>query len=102
MIQYALILANIIVVALGGLALSASFKVYKRNSNFSMLCLTIGFSLLVAAPLTGMILPGLRGLGFWETQVVESGLIAVGFAFIVHSIYAKRLWPEKRSVPVRG
>ena len=91
MIQYVLILANIIVVALGGLALSASFKVYKRNSNFSMLCLTIGFSLMVAAPLTGTILPGFLGSGFWEIQVVESGLIAVGFAFIVHSIYTKRL-----------
>ncbi len=91
MIEYVLILANIIVVALGGLAASTSFKVYKRNSSFSMLCLTIGFSLIVADSLTGMIIPDFLGLGFWEIQVVESGLIAAGFAFIVHSIYAKRL-----------
>ncbi len=91
MIQYALILANIIVIALGGLAASVSFKVYKRNSSFSMLCLTAGFSLMVAASLTGMILPGFLGLGFWEIQLVESGLIAVGFALIVNSIYTSRL-----------
>lgn len=90
MIQYILLLANSLVIALGGLAAFISFKAYRQNCSFSMLCLTIGFSLITAGPVLAMGLLSFSGLGFWEVQSIESALIAFGFVYIVHSIFTRR------------
>lgn len=90
MIEYLVLLANVVVVSLGSVAISVCFKGYRLNKSFSMMCLTLGFSLIVAGPVAGMALLAFTGLGFWEVQAVESSFIAFGFVYIVHSIFTKR------------
>jgi hypothetical protein len=89
-IQYVLPLVDSLIIAFGGLAAFICFKGYKQNHSFSMLCLTIGFALIVAGPQLGMVLLAFSGLGFWEIQSIESALIAFGFVYILHSIYTRR------------
>lgn len=88
--EYIVLVANVFVVFLGAVATSICFKGYRQNKSFSMMCLTLGFALIVAGSVAGMVLLAFTGLGFWEIQAVESGFIAFGFAYIVHSIFTKR------------
>lgn len=90
MVPYILLLANTVVSVLGGLAVTVCFKGYWQHRSFSMLCLTIGFSLIAGASVIGAVLLSFSSLGFWEIESIQAVMMAIGFGYIVHSIFTKR------------
>ncbi len=87
-IQAALVAVKTVTLLLGGVITYFSARAYQRTGARSLRALAIGFGFVTV----GSFLAGVVDIAF-ETQLevgllIESSLIAIGFAVIVYSLYA--------------
>ena len=71
----------------GGLITYFSLKAYRRTGARPLRSLSIGFGVVTVGSLVAGVLDQAVGLDFRVGLLVESALIAVGFAVIVYSLY---------------
>jgi hypothetical protein len=85
----AIVALKTLTLVLGGLITYLAFKAYRRTGAPSLRALAVGFGVVtlgtLLAGVVDQLIPGAFRLGL----LVESALIAVGFAVIVYSLYAE-------------
>lgn len=74
---------------LGGLITYLAFKAYRRTRSPSLRSLAIGFGLVTLGSLLAGVADQALGQDATASLIIQSGLTAVGFAVIVHSLYAE-------------
>lgn len=74
--------------ALGGLITYLAFKAYRRTRSRSLRSLAVGFGLVTLGSLLAGVADLALGQDATTALVIQSALTAVGFAVIVHSLYA--------------
>lgn len=72
---------------LGGLITYLAYKAYRRTRSRALGTLSLGFGIITLGVLLAGIVDQLLDAGFQTGLVIESGLLAVGFAVIVYSLY---------------
>ncbi len=72
---------------LGGLITYLSYKAYRRTGAQPLRYLSVGFGIVTLGSLLAGVVDQVFRAGFRLGQLVESALIAVGFAVIVYSLY---------------
>lgn len=75
--------------ALGGLITYLAFKAYRRTRSPSLRSLSVGFGLVTLGSLLAGIADQALGQDATAALIIHSALTAVGFAVIVHSLYAE-------------
>jgi hypothetical protein len=83
------VLADAVAVALGGVVTHLAYRAYRRTGRASLRSFALGVGLLTLASLGG----GLAALLDVEqlASVLGTGLLAaLGFAYLVYSLYARR------------
>jgi hypothetical protein len=85
----AIVATKTLTLVLGGLITYLAYKAYRRTGAGSLRALAVGFGIVtlgtLLAGVVDQLLPGAFQLGL----LVESALIALGFAVIVYSLYAE-------------
>lgn len=72
---------------LGALITYLAFKAYRRTGERSLGALSLGFGIVTTGTLIAGIADQLVQADFLTGLLIESALIAVGFAVIVYSLY---------------
>ena len=72
---------------LGGLITVLSYRAYSRTGARSLGYLSVGFGIVTLGTLLGGVVDQVLRAGFQLGQLVESALLALGFAVIVYSLY---------------
>ncbi len=83
-----IVVMKTLTLVLGGLITYFAFKAYRRTGAPSLRLLTIGFGVVTVGSLLAGVLDQIVQVGFQVGLLVESGLVALGFAVIVYSLYA--------------
>ncbi len=78
-----------ITLVLGGLITYFAYKAYRRTGAPSLRALAVGFGIVTLGTLIAGVVDQLISGAFQLGLLVESALIAVGFAVIVYSLYAE-------------
>jgi len=86
-IQTAIVALKTISLLLGGLITYLAFKAYRRTDSRSLLALTTGFGIVTVGTLLAGVADQVGANGFRLGLLIESSLVAVGFAVIVYSLY---------------
>jgi len=73
---------------LGGLITYLAYKAYRRTGARSLAALAFGFAIVTLGTLLAGIVDQVLQAGFQAGLLIESALVAVGFAVIVYSLYA--------------
>jgi len=84
----AIVALKTITLVLGGLITYLSYRAYRRTGAPSLRYLSIGFGIVTLGSLLAGVVDQVLQLGFQFGQVVESALVALGFAVIVYSLYS--------------
>jgi len=82
-----IVVTKTLTLLLGGLITYFAYKAYRRTGAPSLRMLSIGFGVVTVGSLVAGVLDQAVGLDFRVGLLVESALIAVGFAVIVYSLY---------------
>ena len=83
-----IVVTKTLTLVLGGLITYFAFKAYRRTGAPSLRLLTIGFGVVTIGSLLAGVLDQIVQVGFEVGLLVESALVALGFAVIVYSLYA--------------
>ncbi len=89
-IETAIVVTKTVTLLLGGLITYLAFKAYRRTGSPSLRALTIGFGIVTVGSLLAGVIDVVLSLGFRVGLLVQSLLVAVGFAVIVYSLYGTR------------
>lgn len=91
MIESALltVVAKAIVVSLGIVITSLAFRAYHRTGAESLKWMAVGFAIITSAMLFGGLVDPFVGLDLTIGIQIQNGLMAVGFVFLIYSIYAR-------------
>ena len=85
----AIIALKTITLVLGGLITYLAYKAYRRTGTDALRALAVGFGIVtlgtLLAGVVDQVIPGAFRIGL----LIESALIAAGFAVIVYSLYAE-------------
>ena len=73
---------------LGGLITFLAYKAYRRTRSRSLGALALGFGIVTLGSLLAGIADQVLSADFRTGLLLESALIAIGFAVIVYSLYA--------------
>lgn len=76
-----------ITLVLGGLITLLAYRSYARTGSRSLGALSLGFGIITLGAFLGGIVDQLLEDAFQLGVLIESGLIAVGFAVVVYSLY---------------
>lgn len=99
------VIANALVLVLGGIVTLIIYRAYRRTDWRVLRELSIGFGLVTFGALLGGGVHLLFGGTFVDAVAIQSTVTAMGFAFIVYSLYAHRaeegsmLFPRRRMEP---
>lgn len=85
----AIVALKTITLVLGGLITYLAYKAYRRTGAASLRALAVGFGIVTLGTLFAGVIDQLVPGGFRIGLLLESALIAVGFAVIVYSLYAE-------------
>jgi hypothetical protein len=87
-IQPAIIALKTITLLLGGLITYLAYKAYRRTGARSLRFLAVGFGIVTMGTFLAGVVDRLFASAFQWGLLIESALIAVGFAVIIYSLYA--------------
>jgi hypothetical protein len=89
-VPVAIIALKTITLILGGAITYLSYKAYDRTRARPLGFLALGFGFVTLGSLLAGVIDQVLELGFRLGQLVETALVAVGFAIIVYSLYVER------------
>ena len=89
-IETAIVVTKTLTLLLGGLITYLALKAYRRTGSPSLRALTIGFGIVTVGSLLAGVVDVAFESGFQMGLLIQSSLIAVGFAVIVYSLYGTR------------
>jgi hypothetical protein len=85
----AIVALKTITLVLGGLITYLAYKAYRRTDAAALRALAVGFGIVTLGTLLAGVVDQLVLGAFRLGLLLESALIAVGFAVIVYSLYAE-------------
>jgi len=85
--QTLIVATKTLTLLLGGLITYFAYRAYRRTGSSSLRALTVGFGIVTVGSLTAGVVDQIAQLDFRVGLLIESSLIAVGFAVIVYSLY---------------
>lgn len=83
----AVVALKTITLLLGGLITYLSLKAYRRTGAQPLRYLAVGFAIVTLGTFLAGIVDQVLGAGIQLGLIVESALVALGFAVIVYSLY---------------
>ncbi len=83
----AIVALKTITLILGGLITYLSYRAYRRTGTPSLWYLSVGFGIVTLGSLLAGVVDQVLRAGFRLGLLVESALVALGFAVIVYSLY---------------
>ncbi len=83
------VVAKAIVVSLGIVITTLAFRAYHRTGAESLRWMGVGFAIITAAMLFGGLVDPFLGLDLTIGIQIQNVLMAVGFGFLIYSIYAR-------------
>jgi len=86
----AIIVLKTITLLLGGAITYLAYKAYRRTDARPLGLLSLGFGFVTLGALLAGVIDQVLMLDFRLGQLVETALVAVGFAVIVYSLYVER------------
>jgi len=89
-VETAIVVTKTLTLLLGGLITYLALKAYRRTGSPSLRALTIGFGIVTVGSLLAGVVDVAFESGFQMGLLIQSSLIAVGFAVIVYSLYGTR------------
>ncbi|WP_255151701.1 DUF7521 family protein [Halorarius halobius] len=89
-----LVVTNAVVLVLGGLVTHLTYRAYRRTGGEVLGSLALGFGLLTAGFLVGGGVHQLLGADLVAGVLAQSLLTALGFGFIVYSLYVRTPDPD--------
>lgn len=78
---------KLVIVVLGSVLVYLGAKGYLRTRHKGMVFLSLGFGLITAGSFAAGVLFEFLGFQFVDVSIVESIMVAVGFAILIYSIY---------------
>jgi O-antigen/teichoic acid export membrane protein len=84
----AIVALKTVTLFLGCLITYLSYKAYRRTGAPPLRYLSVGFGIVTLGALLAGVVDQVLQAGFALGQLVESALVALGFAIIVYSLYA--------------
>ncbi len=87
-IQTVILVLKTLTLVLGAVITFLSYRAYRRTGDRSLSFLSLGFGIVTFGSLLAGIVDQLLEFGFQLGQLVETSLLAAGFAVIVYSLYA--------------
>jgi len=87
-VPVAIVALKTVTLLLGGLITLLSYRAYRRTRAQSLRYLSLGFGIVTLGSLLAGVVDQVLQAGFQLGQLVESALVALGFAVIVYSLYA--------------
>jgi len=88
--EIAIIALKTITLLLGGAITYLSYRAYERTRARPLGFLALGFGFVTLGALLAGVIDQVLNLDFQFGQLVETALVAVGFAVIVYSLYVER------------
>lgn len=89
-IEMAIIVVKTIILGLGGAITYIAYKAYRSRQERSMGVLALGFGIVTLGALLGGIVDQLLMVSFSIGVLIESILVALGFACIMYSLYLEQ------------
>lgn len=89
-IQTVILALKTLTLVLGGVITLLAYRAYRRTGDRPLFLLSIGFGIVTFGSLLAGIVDQILNFGFQFGQLVETALLAAGFAVIVYSLYATR------------
>ncbi len=86
----AIIALKTLTLLLGGLITLLAYRAYRRTGARPLWYLSVGFGIVTLGSLLAGVVDQVLQAGFQLGQLVESAMVALGFAVIVYSLYAGR------------
>lgn len=87
-IQTAILALKTLTLVLGAVITVLAYRAYRRTGERPLQLLSVGFGIVTFGSLLAGIVDQILNLGFQFGQLVETALLAAGFAVIVYSLYA--------------
>lgn len=87
-VPVAIVALKTITLLLGGLITYLSYKAYRRTGSEPLQYLSIGFGIVTLGTFLAGIVDQVLQAGFQLGLLVESAMVALGFAIIVYSLYS--------------
>lgn len=84
----AIIALKTITLMLGGLITYLSYRAYQRTGAPPLQYLSVGFGIATLGVFLGGVIDQVLDAGFQLGQLIETMLVALGFAVIVYSLYS--------------
>ncbi|MEF8938044.1 DUF7521 family protein [Halobacteriaceae archaeon SHR40] len=79
-----------VTLVLGGLITLLAYRSYNRTGSRALGALAVGFGIITLGSFLGGVVDQLLDAGFQLGLLIESGLVAVGFAVVVYSLYTDK------------
>ena len=90
MIELGIIIVKTIILLLGGGITYTAYKAYRNNGNRSLGTLALGFGIVTLGALLGGIADQILSVSLAMGVLIDSLLVAIGFAIIMYSLYLER------------
>lgn len=94
MTETAIVIAKTIILLLGGAIAYIAFKAYRRTGVRSFRTLGIGFGVITFGALLAGIADQLLSVSLEMGVLINSILVAIGFAIILYSLYLEKESPS--------
>ncbi|AUX09514.1 hypothetical protein AArcSl_1888 [Halalkaliarchaeum desulfuricum] len=82
-----LIIAKLVVIALGLLIAGQAYRSYRRGNGQPMLFVAIGFTFISLGSVLEGIFFELDLLTIYQASAIQTGIVAVGMLFVFYSLY---------------
>ena len=82
-----LIIAKLVVVALGFVIAAQAYRSYRRGNGKPMLYVALGFVLISLGSVIEGILFELDVMTIYQASAIQTGIVAVGMLFVLYSLY---------------
>ena len=87
-IQTAILALKTLTLVLGAVITALSSRAYRRTGERPLQLLSVGFGIVTFGSLLAGVVDQILNFGFQFGQLVETAVLAVGFAVILSSLYA--------------
>ncbi len=86
----AIMVVRLVVVLLGALIVYLALKSHRKNKSSAMLLLALGFAIITASAVMEGVLFEFFRFNLFDTHLIESLGIALGFSIILYSIFGPK------------
>lgn len=94
-----LVIAKLIVIALGLLIAYQALRSYRRGNGRPMLFVSIGFLFISVGSVIEGLLYELDVLTIYQASAIQTGIVAIGMVFVLYSLYGGSMPTQ---VTIRG